>query len=160
MLLLNKNKFIFALVLLSGCATTDSTPSNNYAEKIVGGWDCEFYSEEDGVDLEMDFTVDYVRDGTSAGFGTMTLIADSFGEVQYSISSSSSWKVEGEYLIERTSEIKIVNTSHPGLDDIFNLEEMIPQNISESSKILVLTDSMLKMESEYDGGIYTCRRLN
>ena len=100
-----------------------------------------------------------VRNGRSNGFGSLKVIAPDMPEVEYSIADSSNWEVNKSYLIETTKEIKIINISHPELEYFFNLESMFPQNLSDSSEVLVLNDSVFKTKSESDGTIISCNRV-
>ena len=75
------------------------------------------------------------------------------------MADSSNWEYKNGYLIQTSTEIKLVNISHPEFDDAFNLERLFPQNISESSKVLILNDSQLKVKSETDGTVYSCNKI-
>jgi len=146
------------LLILGGCAS--GTPSNKYYNnQIYGMWDCEYTSEEDGTTINAKSSDVYVRNGKVNSFGNLNVqFAPGSETVEYSVSMSGSWKIQNGYLITESSETKIVNISHPELDEIFNLNDFLPQNISDSSKILKITRNEMSLKSETDGSIYNCVR--
>jgi hypothetical protein len=107
----------------------------------------------------MDYVVTYIRNGKSNGFGLLKLKLPELPEMEYSFADSSNWELNNGYLVESTIEIKLVNVSHPDVEDVWDLENMLPQNISESSEVLVLNNSLLKVKSESDGTIYSCNKV-
>lgn len=101
----------------------------------------------------------YVRNGRSNSMGSMRVkFAQEFPEVTYSIAGSSSWEVQNGYLITTVEDVKIVNLSHPELDKLINLTEMLPKNISESQEVVELSDTKLTLKSESNGALYQCQR--
>lgn len=144
--------------LVSACSTNHtqySLPEN----QLYGTWNCQMDFQEEDVKLSFDYDITYVRNGKSNGFGSFKFKAPDIPEMEYSIADSSNWELNNGYLIETTTEIKLVNISHPEFDDLLNLESMFPQNLSESSEILVLNDSLLKTKSESDGTIISCNKV-
>ncbi|MBH0040391.1 hypothetical protein [Pseudoalteromonas sp. SWN166] len=75
------------------------------------------------------------------------------------MATSANWEYQNGYLIETSTEIKLVNLSHPKFDELLNLESLMPQNISESSEVLVLSNTLLTLKSESDGIVYSCDRV-
>lgn len=152
---------IAALISTTACSASSSTSNIFSRSQFFGGWNCSFSSKEDGALVSIDLNVNYIRNGSSNSFGTMTLKLEEQAEIEieYSISSSGSWEYQDGYLIETASEIKIVNLSHPELDEVFNLENILPQNISESSEVLLLNGSTLRLKSESNGEIINCNKL-
>jgi hypothetical protein len=142
-----------------GCSSSSDVNDYHHMESLYGNWNCKLAVEDKEIKVQIDVDVNYVRNGHSNAFGTMTIQAPELPELEYSIATSSNWEFKNGYLIETTNELKIVNVSHPEIDDVFNLESLFPQNISESSEILVLNDSMLTLKSEMDGSVYSCSRL-
>lgn len=153
---------IAALITSTACASSSSASNNFSRSQFFGGWNCSFSNKEDGVLVSIDLNVNYIRNGSSNSFGTMTFKPQeqSEMEVEYSISSSGNWEYQDGYLIETVKEMKIVNLSHPELDEILNLENILPQNISESSEVLLLNGTTLKLKSESNGEIISCNKLN
>jgi hypothetical protein len=124
--------FIISAAFITGCSNIDHVENYSPESKLYGSWNCKLSIEEEEVKLSMDYVVTYIRNGKSNGFG---------------------------YLVESTIEIKLVNVSHPDTEDVWDLENMLPQNISESSEVLVLNNSLLKVKSESDGTIYSCNKV-
>lgn len=145
-------------VFLSGCANAWNTPASINEADLYGSWNCKISDEEDGVKISMDYDVSYIRNGKSNGFGVLKFKAPDVPEMEYSFADSSDWELKGGYLIETSTEIKLVNVSHPEFDKVFNLESLFPQNVSESSKVLVLNENILRLKSETDGMEYSCNR--
>lgn len=154
-------KYLYSVVLLllvGGCAS--STPSNNYYNnRIYGMWDCEYSIVENGITISAKSSETYIRNGKTNSFGTLNVQFTPDSEtIEYSVSMSGSWKIRNGYLITESTESKIVNMSHPELDEIFNLNDFIPQNLSESAKILKITKNKMSLMSETDGSVYHCSR--
>jgi len=149
---------ITSTLLISACSTSHvqyTLPETN----LYGTWSCKINFQEEDVKLSIDYDVTYIRNGRSNGFGILKLKAQDIPEMEYSIADSSSWEIVNGYLIKITAEIKLVNISHPGFDELLNLESMFPQNISESSEILFLNNSLLKVKSETNGTVYSCNKV-
>lgn len=149
--------FITGAFLISACST-NHTQYSLPESKLYGTWNCQLDLQEEDMKLSLDYDVTYVRNGKSNAFGSMKFKAADFPQMEYSIADSSTWEINNGYLIETTTEIKVVNISHPEFDEFLNLESMFPQNLSESSEILVLNDSILKTKSESDGSIISCNK--
>jgi hypothetical protein len=86
----------------------------------------------------------------------INLFKAEFRILPYSVAASMEWELENGYLIETSREIKLVTISQPEFDEKFNLESLFPQNISESSEVLVVNKSLLKLKSETDGMVHSC----
>jgi len=154
---------ISALSLFTIIAGCSSEPSQHYVyhQNILGPWDCNYSFKEDDFSASISSTDTYVRNGASHSFGIMKIrYASDTPEVEYSLAGTATWKIQGKYLIQTMTDIKIVNVSHPEVDEIFNLQEMFPTNVSESSEILKLTAAELVLDSESGTGLYTCSKAN
>lgn len=127
-------------------------------DRLYGSWDCELAADEEGVKMSMEYDITYARDGTATGSGTLWLKTGQFPEMVYSVTSRSEWEITAGHLVQTASEIDLVNTSHPRFDRLFNPKSLIPDNASESSEILVLDESRLRMRSESYGTIVNCAR--
>lgn len=152
---------VSALSLFTVIAGCSSEPSQHYVyhQNILGSWDCNYSFKEDDFAASISSTDTYVRNGASNSFGIMKIRYTSESpEIEYSIASTDTWKIQGKYLIQTMTDVKIVNVSHPEIDDVFNLQEMFPTNISESSEILKLTATELILDSESGLGLYTCSK--
>ncbi len=152
---------VSALSLFTVIAGCSSEPSQHYVynQNILGPWECNYSSKEDDFAISLNSTDTYIRNGNSNSFGFMKIrYTNDTPEVEYSIAGTATWKIQGKYLIQTMTDVKIVNISHPGLDELFNLQEMFPTNISESSEILKLTATELVLDSESGAGLYTCSK--
>ncbi len=156
---LKASPFIASIIFTIGCSSLNNLNSYSPQEQLYGLWHCNLSLEEEGIKITMDYEVSYVRNGKSNGFGTITFKAPELPEIEYSMADSSNWEYQNGYLIETSTEIKLVNLSHPEFDEEFNLESMFPQNMSESSEVLVLNSSLLKLKSEIDGTVYSCDKV-
>jgi len=135
------------------------TRNSKLEEKLYGKWNCKLDLEVENVKISFDYDVRYIRNGKSNGFGTLKFKIPNFPEMKYSMADSSVWELKNGYLIEITEEIRMVSLSDSALDEVFDFESMFPQNISESSKILVLNDSLLKVKSETEGTVVSCNKI-
>ncbi|MGE8504672.1 MAG: hypothetical protein ACN6P1_20850 [Pseudomonas sp.] len=152
---------VSALSLFTVIAGCSSEPSQHYVyhQNILGPWDCNYSFKEDDITVSISSTDSYIRNGASNSFGIMKIrYANGMPEIEYSVAGTATWKIQGKYLIQTMTDVKIVNVSHPGMDEIFNLQEMFPTNISESSEILKLTPTELVLDSESGAGLYTCSK--
>ncbi|WP_404437272.1 hypothetical protein [Stutzerimonas chloritidismutans] len=153
----------FSLLLLltvtaSGCAS-EPYPAFDHSQNILGVWDCAAVIEENGASLKVESKDTYLRNGASHSFGIMKAkFSDELPEIQYSVAGTSAWKIEGEYLIQTMTDLKIVNLTHPEFDDVIKLQDIFPENISESSVILRLTSTELVVDSESGAGVYRCSK--
>jgi hypothetical protein len=126
-----------------------------------GTWNCSYEIKKDGMELSIITEDNYVRNGRSNSFGTLMIkLAPDIPKMEYFIAGSALWEIKNKYLITTLQDISIKNLSHPEFDEEFNLENMIPKNISESSEIIELSNSKLSLKSEADGVIYSCTRNN
>lgn len=118
--------------------------------------------EESGTKMEAAWKATYIRNGRTNDIGTIKFILPMQPKpvaLTYSMTTSGTWEIVDGFLAHTTNELKLVNISHPGLDDIINLTDMFPQTVSDSSKILVLNDQRLELLSESTGIISQCDRI-
>jgi len=143
---------------VSGCAS-EPYPTYAHRQNILGVWDCAYTVEEDGLYLKAESKDTFLRNGASHFFGFMKAkFAPDLPEVEYSVAGTSTWNIEGKYLIQTMTDLKVVNLTHPELDEVFKLQEFLPANISESAEILRLTATELVVDSESGAGIYKCTK--
>ncbi|PKF56408.1 hypothetical protein CW748_10675 [Alteromonadales bacterium alter-6D02] len=150
---------IASIIITTGCSTSGNVDNYSPQTQLFGLWHCSLSLEEEGVKVAMDYEVNYVRNGKSNGFGTLIFKAPDLPEMEYSMAASTNWEYQNGYLIETSTEIKLVNLSHPEFDEVLNLESLFPQNISESSEVLVLNNTLLTLKSESDGTVYSCDKV-
>ena len=128
-------------------------------EKLYGGWSCKLEIEDSGMKMSIESSDDYVRNGTINRTGSLNVqFSPERPKISYTISGSGTWHLENEYLTTTFKFLKIKNISHPEFDDVINLQDMFPENISRSSKITSLTNTTLSLMSEPDGKTYQCHR--
>lgn len=128
-------------------------------EKLFGSWNCEESADVDGGKMHVSIETTYVRNGRTHAYGSLTVDIPAEGvKLEYIYSESGTWELDKNFLVSSTTEIKLVNISHPGLDDVFNLGNTFPQNISESAEVLGVTDKVLVLKSESSGEIQTCTK--
>lgn len=126
---------------------------------VIGTWNCFLEIEENGSKFSITTEENYVRNGRHQSFGTfMAKFASDMPEMEYFIAGSAIWKIKGKYLITELTDVKIKNLSHPEFDKIFNLKDLFPKNISDSSEIIELSESKLLLKSEANGTVYSCTK--
>ncbi|WP_427982227.1 hypothetical protein [Agarivorans sp.] len=154
-----KLNYLWSLALTTALLSWASNvnASINQAD-LYGSWHCKTSLEENGVKIFVDMDANYIRNGKSNGFGFFVIRFPDGLEVKYSVTGSGVWQLKNGYLIETSEEIKVVNLSHPRLDKILDMESLFPQNVSESSKVLQLNKSFLKVKSETNGTVIGCKR--
>lgn len=128
---------------------------------LYGSWLCEH--EIDHVNPKMKVkisaTVNFLKSGQSSGEGSVLFNMANLPELEYSLTSKATWEVTKNKLLLSTTEMTSKNISHPELDKFLNLDSFIPKKVSQSSTILTLSKSRLKVRSESDGGVYTCSKV-
>ncbi|WP_295720348.1 hypothetical protein [uncultured Halovibrio sp.] len=154
-----KGIVLFFLASLVGCVSSENIEHKPVESRLYGTWECQASDKKDGTNVEMDAEVSYVRNGKANVIGEMTINASELPELTYAFSATSEWQYKDGYLIETIEDYNIVNVSHPGLDKVADLQSFVPKNISDSSKILVLNESNLKLKSESAGMVTNCTKL-
>lgn len=150
---------VFLLYSVTACASQNSEPSL-LKKDLLGSWDCSFSFEENGSSITIESEDTYVRNGPSNSFGTLKVkFAEDLPEINYSMAGTATWEILDGFLVSTLTYFKIVNLSHPEFDEIFNLQEMFPTNISDSSEIIELTKSKLTLKSESSAQVYACVRM-
>ncbi|WP_299203157.1 hypothetical protein [uncultured Amphritea sp.] len=148
--------------LLFSVIASASTQVNDSAifdqKNLYGRWNCKYAMEDANTRMKVDYDISYFADGRASGSGTLLLRMQNFPQMEYSLSNRSTWVVKAGSLILSSAEFKLVNRSHPELDQILNLESLFPQNVRESSTILELTQSTLVARSDSYGGVYSCSK--
>ena len=127
---------------------------------IKNQWECEMTHEDKEIGSVIKIqTIDkYIRNNTTNSIGTIKIkfpqIED---EIIYSMSSISSWELDSEYMISTLQTIKIKNISHPEFDEFLNMEELFPENLSTSAKIVKLDNEELILQEEATDMKVFCR---
>lgn len=149
---------LLSIIFMSGCGSTNHAKNSIPEKTLYGNWNCKMNLETEKIKISLDYDINYIRDGKSNGLGIMKFKTPSLPEIEYSLATSGNWELKDGYLIESSSETKLVNLSHPEFDEVLNLERLFPQNVSLSAEVLILNDSLLKVKSEIDGTVISCNR--
>lgn len=151
--------FIALMYSFSVHATEDNTIKIDKQILVTGTWNCLFMTEENGINIILETEENYIRNGRHNSSGVLIFdLEPDMPTIEYFIASSAIWEISGKYLITTFTDVKIKNLSHSEFDDKFNLENMFPKNISNSSEIIELSNSKLSVKSETDGTIYNCTK--
>jgi hypothetical protein len=147
------------VLLFVGCASHPAQYMTT-EEKLYGTWYCEFSQQSESGSFSMSSEDTYVRNGRLDSFGFVSFRVPELPgvELEYSITYTADWEVQGKYIVQKIDDLKIINTSHPGLDDEFKFGDFFPENLSESSEIIRISETKLVLRSESDNGIYKCTR--
>lgn len=129
-------------------------------KQLYGRWQCQHSLENAAMKMQVniDYDVNFARNGTSNGAGTLLFRLPSFPSLEYRVTDHSTWKLKGDQLHIASSDIQSQSVSHPEFEQFFNLKKFIPNQVSETVKILTLTKTRLDVTSVSYGGIYTCTK--
>ncbi|MGO2339942.1 MAG: hypothetical protein ACTH5M_05005 [Psychrobacter sp.] len=130
-----------------------------YSSKLVGTWNCEFRDiSEDGT-IIIEGESSYFSNGRSNDFGTISIEYSKENiTLEYYYSGTGTWEIKNKKLFEITEDMKIKNISHPYMDESFNLTDIFPQNMTDSSTIISLSKSSVVLKDDTDGEVYTCSK--
>lgn len=151
---------LFSATIIAGCASTPTDPTYRNQQNILGTWNCtsEVTDVENGVRTTANFESSYVRSGISNSVGNLTIEIKGFPALNYAVTTSATWEIQRNLLIETTNDVKLKSLNHPNIAEQLDIEEMIPKNIGESYNILYLGSSLLRIKSELDGSTVTCKK--
>tara|TARA_R110001583_G_scaffold28634_3_gene101290 strand:- start:6336 stop:6842 length:507 start_codon:yes stop_codon:yes gene_type:complete len=125
---------------------------------LYGSWGCQHEVEEPNtkMTIKVSYNINYVKNGTSNGVGALLFKVGGMPELKYSATDSSTWTLEGDNLTIKSNDINFKNVSHPELEALLNLKQILPTTINESGKILELSKTNLKVKSTSYGEVYSC----
>ena len=128
---------------------------------MIGHWHCQHQTEEPNTKMKVkvSYNINYAKQGKSSGSGTVFLKIPGMPELTFNETDKSSWQLKGEQLVMTSTDINFTNVSHPQLNNFFNFNDILPDSINESGKVLALTASTLTVKSTAYGEVYTCSRL-
>ena len=151
-------KILTLVYLTSSLIACAYNPSPvEYEQKLLGTWTCQTKTEKNGSLISVNIEETYVRNGRANIVGIIKFKRDKdTPEIEYAYAGTSTWEIDGNYLIETVTDFKFTNISHPEFDDVFNLNDMTPKNISDSQEIIEFAGSKLTLKSESYGYIYSC----
>ncbi|TEW55341.1 hypothetical protein E2R68_06225 [Psychromonas sp. RZ22] len=127
-------------------------------DNIYGYWHCkdEVIDPKTQIKVKVNYTVNFLNNGKSKGFGTALFTIPGMPVVTYKATDSSTWKLKGDQLTMSSTELTFVNVSNPELDQILNLKSFFPKKVNESAQILTLSKTSLKAKAKSNKQIYTC----
>lgn len=128
-------------------------------QRLLGTWNCAYAVQEQDVSVTSETREIYASDGRIDSSGTMRVrMSPEMPEISYSLAATGHWEMADDALVVTASEVRIVNLSHPEFDRLLDLQEMMPEGISESMAIVELSAADLILRSETDGRLYNCRK--
>lgn len=149
---------ITLLTAVSACAN-ETLATADMNKKLIGSWNCQYNGVENGSQISIRTEDTYTLNGRSKSSGFIKVrLAPEAPEMVYSLAGNANWKVSQGFLLTTITDLKIVNVSHPEFDRIMNLQAMIPENRSDTSRILELTASRLSLKIASVGRIYNCNK--
>lgn len=151
-------------VILSGCVaqpTTDSSRDEILSARLPGTWECSLVEESPEGNLIIESTDQYISTGAANSFGSMTISGGELPEeLVFLFTISGSWEIVDEQLIVTSEDMNIKNVSHPEMDSIFDLGELMPQGLTDASKIRVLTSEVLVLGIGKNSSPVDCARVD
>ncbi|MCD1649106.1 hypothetical protein [Marinobacter adhaerens] len=155
-----------APIFLGACASPypNSFTSDRDIEKaVVGSWQCtaEFGDDKRSLDVE---TVDsYAADGTykSAGPAFVSFqVEGEYIELKYWFGSFGTWKAEDGELLLASEDLRLTILSHPGIEEVFDLNDSLPQSMAGPASIIELTEDNLVLSVDSNLPPVMCVRLD
>lgn len=140
---------------------SSSLKPNFKASDLLGNWHCrhQMLEVKTKMKVDVDYKVNFDKNGKSAGKGNLLLSLDGMPGFKYDISDVSSWSLKGKTLTMTSNEMTFKNISHPQFDQLLNLQALFPKKVNESSTILVLNKTTLKVDAKSSSSHVTCSRL-
>ncbi|MGF2735371.1 hypothetical protein [Marinobacter sp. DUT-1] len=156
--------FCFSAILLSGCASQPATEMSRdevLSSRLPGTWECSLIEKSPDGNLSIESTDQYLPTGAANSFGSMTISGGELPvELKFAFSVAGTWEIMDEKLIVTSQDMKIKNVSHPEMDSFFNLEEFMPQGLSDASTIRVLTSEVLVLGIDRNSPPIDCSRID
>jgi hypothetical protein len=125
---------------------------------LYGTWNCKgaMQHKQLKMGVKFDYNINFTNNFKATGQGLVSFTIPNFTDLDYKLTDNSTWKLHNDEIIYSSNDLKLVNISHPEFEKIINLEKLVPQTISESSKIIELTKSTLSVRAKADNKIYNC----
>lgn len=156
---ISRAMFPLCLTIVTLCQSARALSDEYSKEQFYGTWNCVVVDESVEGKIVIDLDVSYAPNSQMNSSGSTTLFIAGLPEIKYSIAFKGVWEYQDGYLIETSNEVKIVNISHPELDELLNPEGLFPESLSESTEVIMLTESSLTLKSEGDNVTYSCDKL-
>lgn len=155
-----------APIFLGACASpySNSFSSDQEIERaIVGSWQCTTEFGEDDWSLDVETVDSYAADGTfkSAGPAFVSFQAEGeYVELKYWFGSFGTWKAEDGELLVASEDLRLTILSHPGIEEVFDLNDSLPESMAGPASIIELTDDNLVLSVDSNLPSVMCVRLD
>ncbi|WP_309043758.1 hypothetical protein [Marinobacter sediminicola] len=134
-------------LVLAACSSPqriEPTYDEHLESALLGTWNCTLEAVFPEGALMLSSTDQYLPTGKANSFGELVFHYSEYEDkIVYSVATSDSWQVVDGNLLFTTHDARIKNISHPGMDDILNIEELFPEDVSTASRIQELTGDRL-----------------
>ncbi len=156
---MKKMMLLVATTMFTGLISVAHGSDASLSKRLLGGWECSYETSEEGIRMKAKSKDYYVRNGKSNSFGELTITYPAQGySLEYFVATTGEWEISNGFLIETLTDIKTTSVD-PIVDELLNLQEMIPTGLSESSKIVTLSEKSLVVISESNGTEISCSRI-
>lgn len=150
---------LFMLFYSIACAAD----SADFSEKfLIGKWACEYEHEEEGVHLKSFMENNFVRGGGLDSTEELRIEftdEDGLYYSEYLVISADRWRIEDGFLITENKSVRFLLLDDNGLAEFFFLPDIVPEGLTESSIVTVLSDTKMVLTSESDPSItVSCNR--
>ncbi|MDR0407942.1 MAG: hypothetical protein LBH45_03370 [Campylobacteraceae bacterium] len=150
-------KILFGFLVLVfglGISLADNNLDAKYEKLLTSTeWICEFEQEGNGVHMYAKTNDIYNKDKTTTSFGETVITiqtpeaADKLSIV-YEVKANGKWEILDGKVIASDTKMEFKNISLPEFDNFLNLNDLIPDNVNASSKIVKLTEYEAIFEEE------------
>jgi hypothetical protein len=155
---------ILAPILLVACASPSQNSFNedrSIERAIVGNWECDFEQTLPEGSFSFDTKDAYVANGRYTSIGSLIMYFEEEGvELEYVLADSGTWEVLDEKLVMTSEDIKIKNVSHPGIEELFDINDLFPKNMSGAYSILELSSEKLVLKIDRKTPEMNCIRID
>jgi len=118
----------------------------NNSELILGKWNCDVSTVQDGLNVDMTINQNYLKNGVNNGSAIMAVTNEAIGlDVAFNIEADSNWHIEGNFIYETLTGGSFESLKPSPFDAMFTKEQMLPIGEQEVAEILELTQSSLKV---------------
>lgn len=144
---------------IAGCTSVSDEKLNNLESDLLGKWNCESVDSLGGLQTRLKYDVSYFRNGKANSSGQLQLRVGNNQPYDYYIASTMSWFVKDGHLVEEAEDVIIKAKQDVPKDSILDLESLVPEGITESSKIIEVNDKFLKLLSLSTNTEMTCQKV-
>ena len=155
---------ILAPIFLVACASPSQNSFNEdrrIEQAIVGNWECDFEQTFPEGSFSFDTKDAFVANGRYASIGSLIMYFEEEGvELEYVLADSGTWEVIDEKLVTTSEDMKIKNVSHPGIEELFDINDLFPKNMSGAYSILELSSEKLVLKFDRNTPEMSCMRID